>query len=744
MMEKTSKKILKYFIVAVLFVIGCNPSIAQTTINYEPTDEIFFNPERGFSAAISSSLTKYFIDNIKSQNVSVVQRIYTIPQFNDKELSQDFLNSVVEDFNTARENGVKLVLRFSYTNDQNGEDAPLDIILRHIEQLKPLFQEHFDVIAYIEAGFIGAWGEWYYSSNNLNNTEDRRTVLFALLDALPKDRCVVIRTPDYKRKIFEDETPLTIEEAYTGTRISRTGAHNDCFLANETDYGTYVWNDIEGDKDYLNQDNMFVPQGGETCCDCGFAGCDNALEDLARMHWSVLNKDYHPDVLARWENEGCMDEVKRRLGYRFELINAVIPDGIKPGGIFNLNFTIYNDGFASPYNPRNLEVVIENSATGEKYRLLTNEDPRFWFSGDTTQVEVIGGIPQDLPEGNYKTYLFLPDPIDSLHDKPDYAIRLANKDVWVDSLGFNSLSHSILISNEISGEDYSGENYFTFYEPGHKGGNQSIIIDGLFEDWDDVPQLDIAPNEEDSNDTEYSSADLVDLWVTDDEDGLFFSFSLAGQYNSSFFYHIFIDADNDTSTGFHSGGSYAGIDLMIENESLWLYTGTNGEWSWSSGGQVASAVDVSTNKRIEVALDKTKLGANSNIIEILFNVNENDENVIDDYAPDNYQNVSYEYEFKITSVNNIANQVPKEAEIIEVYPNPFNGLVNIKFNIDPASIKKSTIYNVVGQKITEFKEEEYRNNAITWNANYSVSSGIYFFVVITESEVYSKKLILIK
>ncbi len=91
-------------------------------------------------------------------------------------------------------------------------------------------------------------------------------------------------------------------------------------LQSATDYGTYLDNDIEGDKNYLNLDNRFVPQGGETCCDCGYAGCENSLEDLARMHWSVLNKDYHPDVLKRWISEGCMDEIKRRLGYRFELI----------------------------------------------------------------------------------------------------------------------------------------------------------------------------------------------------------------------------------------------------------------------------------------------------------------------------------------------------------------------------------------------------------------------------------------
>ena len=141
-------------------------------------------------------------------NVTVIQRIYTIPQYNDIPLPESFLTTVQTDLSTARLGGVKVVPRFSYTNNQNGEDAALDTILLHINQLAPILQENYDVITYVEAGFIGAWGEWYYSSHNLNNTTSRRAVTYALLDALPLQRNVVVRTPDYKRKIFQITTPL--------------------------------------------------------------------------------------------------------------------------------------------------------------------------------------------------------------------------------------------------------------------------------------------------------------------------------------------------------------------------------------------------------------------------------------------------------------------------------------------------------------------------------------------------------
>ena len=450
--------VLMICIVFVTFVYS--QDVSTSLIIYDSVNKIFPNPERGFSTQRSSQLNLSFVEDLRSENITVIQRIYTIPQYNNSAFPQSFLNLVESDLNTAREGGAKLVLRFSYTSNINGADAPLNIILTQLDQLAPYLQEHFDVICYIEAGFIGAWGEWYYSTNGLNNTADRRAVLFKELAVLPTERAVVVRTPGYKKLIFSDTTPLSPDSAFSGSYRARTGAHNDCFLASETDYGTY--NNIEIDKTYLNQDNRYVPQGGETCNDDPtYTVCSNALVDLARMHWSVLNKDYNQDVLSRWENEGCMNEVKMRLGYRFALLEATLPDSVKPGGAININFDIVNDGFASPYNPRNIEVILRNEQTQERYSLISGDDPRMWMAGDTAEVTIEAGLPQNIPTGNYELLLYLSDPEPALHDRPEYAIRLANSQVWEQSTGYNSLLHSVIVDVNANGSDYNGDLIFT-------------------------------------------------------------------------------------------------------------------------------------------------------------------------------------------------------------------------------------------------------------------------------------------
>ena len=79
------------------------------------------------------------------------------------------LNSIFADI---REAGVKAIIRFAYNQGpypDSEPDASKAQILRHIEQLAPLLQNNADVIAWLEAGFIGAWGEWHTSTNGLDN-----------------------------------------------------------------------------------------------------------------------------------------------------------------------------------------------------------------------------------------------------------------------------------------------------------------------------------------------------------------------------------------------------------------------------------------------------------------------------------------------------------------------------------------------------------------------------------------------
>ncbi len=722
------------------------------TVYYAPSDQNIFNPERGFSTYLDSPVSLSLCNSLKAQKLSLIQRIYTIPQYRDKALPQSFLDLMQKDLNTAREGGVKLIIRFSYTDDQNGADAALDTILMHIEQIKPILQKNYDVIAYMEAGFIGAWGEWYYSSHHLNNTNDRRTVLFALLDALPVERDVVVRTPNYKRLIFNDNTPINDSTAFNGSKKSRTGAHNDCFLASATDYGTYLENDIQGDKDYLHQDNLYVPQGGETCSPSAYSGCTNALKDLAYMRWSALNKDYNEDVLAGWESGGCMSEIKKRLGYRFVLLNAVLPDSIKPGGTFAMDFTVYNHGFANPYNPRLVEVILRNTQDQSTYRLETNADPRFWHPEDTVQVHIEGGIPADLPEGSYQILLHLADPVEALRYRPEYAIQLANENIWEEETGFNNLQHEVMISTKASGQNYTGSDFFEFFQlnpppPPPQGSN--IIIDGHFEDWQNVPRLDTGADVETSGDALNADVDLTALWMTNDSDNVYISYQVQGSIKSNYFYHVFFDTDNDPTTGFHSANSYMGIDYMVENGSLWKYSGTNGGWGWTYVGSAVMAQGTTETGRIEMAVAKSDLGLSdtTSVLPVIFNINDLDDNHDDDYAPNAYQDHSYNYKLMVTGMPIAVHPNVPRGFGLRAFPNPFNSAVQIHFNPVKTSHVKAKIYDLNGRVVRAYHLAPGQN-AVIWRGTTDgqkvVSSGLYVFEIKNKKQVQQIKLMFLK
>ena len=202
-----------------------------------------------------------------------------------------------KDMAAMREAGVKCVLRFAYTSLETEPDAPLSIIQTHIDQLKPYLAKNADVIAVWQAGFIGSWGEWYYTTNNLNTPSARKAVLDKLLEALPEGRVVQVRTPQYKQEYLrlngKPTTALTAANAYTNGIAARIGHHNDCFMASETDYGTYQ--NVTEDKKYLGQEGLYLPMGGETCPPDGVspADCSKAQEEMRNLRWSYLNSEYY-------------------------------------------------------------------------------------------------------------------------------------------------------------------------------------------------------------------------------------------------------------------------------------------------------------------------------------------------------------------------------------------------------------------------------------------------------------------
>lgn len=474
-------KLIKFAFFAIISMAITSQNVtenyaATVTTTYEGSNENFANPERGFFIPFDPArpmrkdeiypLTLSDLQKVRIQGVTLIRRYYLLQEFRDKPISESFLNMIESDLELARKAGIKLIIGFSYNWLGGGQDASKTQIFSHLDQLKPILQANYDVISYMEAGFIGYWGEWNRSTHKLDqNSQDRKDVLFKILATLPSERMVALRYPHYKRDIFNNENPLTPEEAFKGTYRARTGAVNNCFLASSDDWGTYdhIYPKIVNEqKDFLHLDNRFVVQGGEVCDTSEYDDCPNALQELARMRWSTLNLEPSDaaSILEDWEKQGCMAEIKNRLGYRFRLIQSAISSQVQPGGEFSMSFEITNDGWASLYNPRKLEVILRNTKTRSEYFLQIEEDPRMWMPGTQKLVNITTGIPVNMPQGEYDLFLNLPDPTPRLYNLPNFSIRLANKNLWEASTGYNSLQRTVSINSSTTMPKYSGRNYF--------------------------------------------------------------------------------------------------------------------------------------------------------------------------------------------------------------------------------------------------------------------------------------------
>ncbi len=465
---------------------------------YKETNAPIINPERGFYIPTDAKASRFEVLNVQqlkkyregSQQInrasykvkfSLIYRGYELDIFKDKPLSDEFLDNMDKDFAAVREAGLKMIIRFAYTNSTNSGDcpdeykicppygdAPPEVVFNHIKQLGPLLRKNADVIAVIQQGFIGIWGENYFtdyfgdaSTNGEGKILDsgwllRNKLLKSLLEAMPKERMIQVRTPQIKQKYVYGPSaplsaaPLSLNEAFNGSDISRLGFHNDCFLASDDDYGTFYdygssTQPRQPAKDilrkYIMDDTKFTAVGGETCDDAFSPQNDcapdgYAEEEMRRMHFSYLNAAYNVDVINDWDSAGCFSRIFNHLGYRLVLEKIVVPSIVKVNKSFNIQLELKNAGYASMYNRRPVQIVLRNDS-GE-YFINLSINPQYLFCGKHTVKESLI-LPAEIKRGNYDLFLFMPDANDNLVKRSEYSVQLANEDMWEQQTGYNNL-----------------------------------------------------------------------------------------------------------------------------------------------------------------------------------------------------------------------------------------------------------------------------------------------------------------
>lgn len=463
----------RFLLLSLLAGLLLSQAIQAKVVTYTADNTtIFKNPERGYTEELSYKVSASHPNVVKGNldaswggnlQMTLAMVLYNFNKFKDQDLPEAVLAGFDEDMGILRTNGVKCVLRFAYTESQSDKkDATPEWVKRHLEQLKPHLEANADVIYVLEAGFVGVWGEWYYTTNYGNESQhmnaNRRKVIQYLFENAPENRFILFRYPMLKTEYFGHTTPLPADSAFSGSMRARWGCHNDAFLNDWGNDGTYASNSKDDDpavRQYIADETLYVPNGGETNVednDLAKQVYTKAPEEMSTYHWSFCGKSYATQVTSKWKSSGIFDTLNIHMGYRYQLMEANLPEQGRRYQQLHFQLKIKNVGYAPLYNERPAYIVLKS---GDKtYSMRMQSDPRRWLPNNVvTQIDEYLNIPADVPDGIYDLYLYLPDAASTIATDPRFAVRFANIGVWDATTGMNSLNAKIIVNG--SSEDIS-------------------------------------------------------------------------------------------------------------------------------------------------------------------------------------------------------------------------------------------------------------------------------------------------
>ncbi|MCQ2347634.1 MAG: DUF4832 domain-containing protein [Paludibacteraceae bacterium] len=462
--------IKRYFFIVLMCIAVIGGHAKTVTYTADNTTD-FCNPERGFydhvewtikSDQATTNLSSGYLTGARNNNRTLILRLYYLDNYRTKDIPQNILTQIGNDMALLRQYGCKAILRFAYTASSTSGDGTLEWWEKHLDQLKPILAANADVIYVVQAGFLGEWGEWYYSSYGKGTaipSSVKTSLLNKLLECVPTSRYVQVRTPKFKKDYTGSSSAMTASDAYKNTAKGRLGHHNDAFLKDETNSGTYT--NRTTDMAYIAAECLYVPNGGETNMESGKTAYDKwakgtiAEAEMAQLHYSYLNAGYSEFVTDQWREEGAFARMSRNLGYRYQLTTATLPETGAAGKKITVQLNIKNVGYAPLYNERHAYLVFKSSS--KTYTVQLASDPRTWQpNGATTAISETVTLPSTMAAGTYTMYLWLPDAAASIADKADFAVRFANSNTWDSTTGYNKLNHTITVTadgGEQGGDD---------------------------------------------------------------------------------------------------------------------------------------------------------------------------------------------------------------------------------------------------------------------------------------------------
>lgn len=505
--------------------------LKDSGLSYKETVETISNPGAGYTTTVWAScapgetpvysptagIVLFFIDIGKFSsgiNGTTAEDGTYIPG-KDYDLDDAFFDAWRETLDNCRKNGCMVGMRFRYDTKGKADPEPATFaqVLAHIEQIKNsgILSDNADIIAFVESGFVGKWGEQH--GGKYTTVEYKAQLLDAMLDAVPEDIPVTVRTPDtfaqwagIKRSQLND--PELMRAAETGAseeqkRIlsRRVGMYDDGYMGSNTDLGTY--SDRTKETAWLGSVTTDTYFGGEFSGDTEFAQTfdtylpENAIPEMYKTHLSYINSNIFPlykeytfgpdcDVAgadnSAYYGESVFRFIRDHLGYRFVLRRSELDPELEQGGTLHLRFSVENTGFANPVRHTQGSVVLEKDGTYIKAPVSL--DSHNWSSCTTTDCALDIKLPDSIAAGEWNVYLkeTMGGYYDEAAEMSKRSIRFANEGTWNSTLGANLLGRTEV---KEAGRHGTDNTLHEVSRSGHKNGtdrsfnaNSGVIVDG--------------------------------------------------------------------------------------------------------------------------------------------------------------------------------------------------------------------------------------------------------------------------
>lgn len=193
--------------------------------------------------------------------------------------------------------------------------------------------------------------------------------------------------------------------------------------------------------------------------------------------------------------------------------------------------------------------------------------------------------------------------------------------------------------------------------------------------------------------------------------------------NSGSDFPFFITFDNATGFVFVTGSSFAagtGYDyLTISYQSGGTMNWEKRENSSSSGNDYASGIAVQDSDRIYVTGSANFSGTGIAFYTLRYS--------------------------KISAIDPISANIPAAFKLSQNFPNPFNPVTSIRFDVPKSSFVKISVYDVMGREVENLVNQQLKAGEylVKWDA-VKFSSGIYFYSIAADGYQITNKMILTK